>query len=98
MKPLVIAIQAIPGTSKNEILGWVPDAKGGLALKLRIQAQPEDGKANKALMMFLAAQWGIPKSGLELISGATSRHKRLKISDPAHCRAVSAALPPQPDI
>ena len=75
-----ITLHVIPKASKNEIIGWVDDGKGGKALKVKVTAAPEDGKANAALIKFLAKEWGISPSSLEIISGTTSRHKRLKIN------------------
>ena len=74
-----IALHLVPKASRNEIVGWVDDGKGGKALKVRIAAAPEDGKANAELIKSLSKQWDIPKSALEILSGAASRHKRLKI-------------------
>ena len=79
----IISIHASPGAAKNEIIGWISDANGQPVLKVRIAAPPEDGKANKALLKFLSAAWGIPASALELTRGEGSRHKRLKIHDDA---------------
>lgn len=88
MKELIIAIHAVPKSAKNEIIGWVEVENGGKALKVKVAAPPEDGKANKELIAFLAKTWGVPKSALELIAGDASRHKRLKI----HNDSLSARL------
>ncbi len=79
MKTTIISLHIIPKASRNEIVGWVDDGKGGKALKVKITATPEDGKANAALIKFLAKQWGVSPSALEITSGHTGRHKRLKI-------------------
>ena len=48
--------------------------------KIRVvQAVPEKGKANKALVRFLAKQLGVGRNSVELLSGETGRHKRLGI-------------------
>jgi len=39
-----LAIKVVPNASKTEITGWLGDS-----LKIRLQATPQDGKANKAL-------------------------------------------------
>jgi len=77
---MLISLHVIPKASKNEIVGWVDDGKGGKALKVKVTATPEDGKANAAIIKFLAKTWGIPASSLEIVSGHTNRHKRLKIN------------------
>ncbi|MDE3015448.1 MAG: DUF167 domain-containing protein [Pseudomonadota bacterium] len=74
-------LHVIPKASKNEIVGWVAGADGKRALKVKIAAAPEDGKANKALIRFLAGEWDVSPSMLEIASGGQSRHKRLKIHD-----------------
>lgn len=51
----------------------------GERLKVALQAPPVDGKANQALVKFLAGVAGVPKSAVELIAGETSREKRLEI-------------------
>ena len=63
-----------PGASKNEIVGVQQDA-----LKVRISAPPVQGKANKALVNFLAKELGVKKSEIEIVSGHTSRVKTIKV-------------------
>lgn len=54
----------------------------GESMKLRLAAPPVDGKANAALVAFLAAFCGVPKGSVELVSGVTSRSKRVRIHTP----------------
>lgn len=75
-----------PGASKSEFAGL-----HGERLKIRIKAPPVDGKANKALIRFIAEAFAVPAAGVEISSGAGSRQKTLIISQPAH-------LPEQLDI
>lgn len=83
MKTHIIALHVIPKASKNEMVGWVDAAGGGRALKVKVTAAPEDGKANTAIIKFLSKQWDISPSALEIVSGETGRRKRLKIHDAA---------------
>ena len=69
-----LKIKVVPNASKSAIVGWMGDT-----LKVRIQAVPEDGKANKALLAFLAKEFGLPKRSVELLNGDTSRDKRVRI-------------------
>ena len=85
---MLLSVHITPKSRKNEIIGWSEDAKGQPVLKVKVVAVPEDGKANAELITFLAKQWDIPKSAIEITSGATSRHKRLKIH-----KDVSGLLP-----
>lgn len=78
---LVLHIQ--PGAKKTEIAG-----PHGDALKIRLAAPPVDGKANAALIDFLAARLDIPKARITLVAGQSSRSKRVAINglDPARVR------------
>ncbi len=70
----VLALHIQPGARKTEVAGL-----HGEALKIRLAAPPVDGKANAALLAFLAGACGVPKSAVSLISGETSRSKRVRI-------------------
>lgn len=61
-----------PKSSKNEIAGLYSDA-----LKIRVTAPPVEGAANKMCLKFLAKCLNVPKSSLEIVSGHTSRTKRV---------------------
>ena len=80
---LSINIRLTPNARKNEICGLVQVAEGKTALKVAINAVPEDGKANKALIDFLAKKWKIPKSAIELVSGQSNRLKTIFIKGKA---------------
>ncbi len=71
---VVLPVKAQPGAKKNAITG----EHAGM-LKVAVTAPPEDGKANAAIIELLAGELGISKSNIELISGATHRHKRFLI-------------------
>jgi uncharacterized protein (TIGR00251 family) len=49
-------------------------------LKIRLTAPPVDGAANEALVKFLAAQLGVAKSNVEIVSGHTSREKIVRVN------------------
>jgi uncharacterized protein (TIGR00251 family) len=65
-----------PRASRNKVVGLV-----GEELKVALTAPPVDGAANKACIAFLAKLCSQPKSCVKLISGETSRHKRLLLED-----------------
>ena len=71
---VIIQIHASPRASKTQIQGLHGDA-----LKIRLKAPPVDGKANEALIGFLAETLGIPQRQITLLAGQTSRQKRLII-------------------
>ena len=50
-------VKAIPGAQRTEVMGWLDET----TVKIRLNAQPEKGKANAELIAFLAKQLGIAK-------------------------------------
>ncbi len=70
---LIIKLKISPNASKNEII------KTEEGVKVKITAQPIDGKANKALIEFLSKHFKIPKSSIEILRGETSKEKTLLI-------------------
>lgn len=88
---VTLTLHIQPGASRTEAAGL-----HGEALKLRLQAPPVDGKANACLIAFLADLLDCPKSAVELVSGAASRQKRVRIASPspaALARLVSLGHP-----
>lgn len=67
-------MRAQPRASKNEIVGVQQDA-----LRIRISAPPIEGKANKALVQFLAEQLAVKRNQVEIMSGHTTRIKTIHI-------------------
>lgn len=67
-------VKVIPNAHNNAIEGVFEGI-----LKVRIQAPPDKGKANEELIAFLAKTLHIPKSHFRLISGHSSRLKKLEI-------------------
>ena len=70
-----LAVHVQPGAKKSGVVG-----EHGDALKIRLAAPPVDGKANAALIEFLATRLGIARAQVTLKSGQTSRRKVLEIS------------------
>lgn len=71
---LILSVYVQPRASKNQICG----IQGG-ELKIRLTSPPVDGAANKLCREFVADLFEISKSSVVIISGQTSRHKRLRI-------------------
>ena len=65
-----IQLRISPGAPKNEFIGMF-----GKALKIKIKARPEKGKANEELISFLAKQLGLKKSDIVLVRGHTAKTK-----------------------
>lgn len=72
---IFLSVKIIPKAAKSAIVGWENER-----LKIRIKALPEKGNANEELIRFLADFLEIAKSNLEIVSGKSSRNKRIKIS------------------
>lgn len=70
-------VQVIPKASRTEIAGW-----DGKILKVRLNAVPEKGKANKELIEFLAKWLKLPKTSIQLHRGDTSRLKTFHLPLP----------------
>lgn len=50
------------------------------ALRVKLAAPPVDGKANEALLAWLAAEFGLPRRGVRLLRGETSRRKQIELA------------------
>ncbi len=74
---LIVKLQ--PASRRNAILGRVEIADGQQALKIALTAPPVDGKANTALIAFIAKQFGLAKRSVEIERGLTDRVKRLHL-------------------
>ncbi len=72
---IVISVKVTPNAKKSEIVGLENDE-----LKIRVAAVPDKGKANDALIAFLAKTLQVSKSQIILVNGLASRHKKLSIS------------------
>lgn len=70
-----VHLKIVPNSKKNEISGVILGDFGQEFLKVKIAAAPEDGKANKALIKFLARTWKISQSDIEIASGHAGRNK-----------------------
>jgi len=66
-----------PKSREDKIVGTVGDL-----LKIRLTAPPIDGKANKHLIKYLSKQFKVKQSAITIVSGHTSRQKRLCIENP----------------
>lgn len=81
-----LSVRLTPKSSRDAIQGVAADAEGGAVLRCTVTAVPENGKANQALVKMLAKLWKLPRTSLDVISGATDRRKGLLL------RGETAAL------
>ena len=70
-----LPVRVHPGARRNAIAG-IHDG----ALKVSLTTPPTDGRANQALIAFLAGELRIPRASVTLLTGATSRAKTLRIA------------------
>ena len=71
----VIDVKVVPRAAKDEIVGWLEGA-----LKVRVQAPPEDGRANRALEELLAEALSLKKNPVTVTAGRASARKRVAIA------------------
>jgi uncharacterized protein len=74
-KGAALAIRVTPRASKNEISEVMSDG----TVRIRLTAPPVGGKANEALVVFLADVLGVPRSKIEIVAGETGRDKLVSI-------------------
>ncbi len=70
-----LAVQITPNAKKTEVVGVLDDA-----LKLKLQAQPIEGKANEALVRYLAKALSVPRGAVVITHGLTSKRKLIEVS------------------
>jgi uncharacterized protein (TIGR00251 family) len=80
---IAVTVRLTPKASADRIDGLAADAAGGNALKARVTAAPESGKANAALLKLLSKSWTLPKSSLSIAAGAKDRNKVVHIAGDA---------------
>ena len=69
-----LKVKAVPGASRSEIVGRL-----GEALKIRVAAPPEGGKANREILELLSERLGLPAASVTLVSGAASPAKVVEL-------------------
>jgi hypothetical protein len=72
---VTLAVRVIPRAGRTTIAG----VRSG-ALTVRLAAAPVDGEANDALMAFLAKTFNLPRRDITIVSGHTSRDKRIALA------------------
>jgi uncharacterized protein len=71
---VTLAVRAQPGARKTAILGVYGEGAAA-QLKIAVQAPPVEGRANLAMVAFLAVTFGLAKKDVELVAGELSRSK-----------------------
>jgi len=70
-----IAVHVQPGAKRTAVAG-----AHGERLKIRISAPPVEGRANAAVVAFIAEQLGVPRSQVTVARGQTSRDKLIAVA------------------
>jgi uncharacterized protein len=70
----VLTIRVVPGSSTNKVVA----SEGGV-LRVKLAAPAVEGRANQALIAFLAKRLGVPKGKVTIVSGPFSRVKRVRV-------------------
>ena len=83
----ILSVRVHPGAKRNAITGTHDNA-----LKISLTTPPTDGRANAALIAFLAKRLDIPRASIVLISGATSRSKTLRLTGTTAAEAEARLL------
>ncbi len=73
-RELLLKVYVQPKSSKNEVVGPYRDG-----IKVKVTAPPVEGKANEALIRFLAQEFGTSPSSIEIIKGRNAREKIIRI-------------------
>ncbi|MEQ1604481.1 MAG: DUF167 domain-containing protein [Pyrinomonadaceae bacterium] len=73
---IIISVRVIPRASRTEIVG---EHDG--ALKVRVCSPPVDSAANAEIIRLFAKHFGVSKSEVSIVSGETSKNKRIKIEN-----------------
>lgn len=84
---LILDVRVQPRAARSEVAGL-----HGERLRIRLQAPPVDGRANAALVEFVAASFGITRARVTIEHGLTGRDKRLRLQDVSSIPASLEAL------
>lgn len=76
-RDLVLEVRVQPRAARSEFAGPFGDRA-----RIRLQAPPVDGRANAALIDFLADAFDVPRASVSIEHGSSGRDKRLRIRDP----------------
>jgi uncharacterized protein (TIGR00251 family) len=76
-RPLRISVKVIPKSSRTEVVEIQSDG----TLRVKVAAAPEKGRANAALCEFLADEFGVARSKVEVVAGHTSARKIVMVRE-----------------
>lgn len=79
-----LSVKVVPGSSRDCVAGWL-----GEALKVRVRAPAERGKANASVEKMVADALGVPGKCVQIVSGKTSARKVIEITGLAEAEVYS---------
>ena len=84
-----LTLKVVPGSSRDEVVGRLGDA-----LKVRVSAPPEKGRANRAVVSLLAAFFDLEPAAVRVVAGGSSARKLVELegADPAAVAERLASL------
>ena len=85
---VTLAVRVQPGAKKTAISGTYGEGQT-TQLKIAVHAPPVEGRANAALVEFLAETFGVPKRSVEIVSGELSRSKVFLLRGVTAARATA---------
>lgn len=85
-----LSVRVHPGAKRDAVTGLHAGA-----VKIALNAPPVDGKANEALIAFVAERLNVPRAKVALVAGQTSRSKTLRITGKSAAEAEAALSPVQ---
>ena len=71
-----VRVRVVPNADRNEVVGIY-----GESIKVKVQAPAMDGKANEALLEFVAGKLDVPRKDVFLVTGEKSREKSISVSN-----------------
>ena len=84
-----LQLRIVPNAKRNEVIGEYGDA-----VKIKVAAPALEGKANEALLEFIAEKLHVHRRDITLITGEKSRDKRIEIASLDAAEARARLLPP----
>jgi uncharacterized protein len=85
---VILAVRAQPGAKRTAVSGIYGEGAGA-QLKIAVHAPPLEGRANEALIMFLAETFELPKGAVQIVSGELSRSKVFLLRGTTMARATA---------
>jgi len=82
-----VRLRIVPNAKRSEVVG-----RHGEAIKIKVAAPALEGRANEALIEFLASTLGLPRRGVQLVTGEKSRDKIIEVATLDQATAESRLL------